>query len=89
MLCLVFNKYKKKPVVIEAIQWTGTNIKDISKFTDSSTDQPFKRLGNELFIITLEGEMRADINDYIIKGVKGEFYPCKPDVFKQTYVAID
>ncbi|WP_285844420.1 hypothetical protein [Oceanobacillus profundus] len=86
---MVFNKYKKKPVVIEAIQWTGTNIKDISKFTDSSTDQPFKRLGNELFIITLEGEMRADINDYIIKGVKGEFYPCKPDVFKQTYVAID
>ncbi|MCM3396441.1 hypothetical protein M3638_01145 [Oceanobacillus profundus] len=85
----MFNKYKKKPVVIEAIQWTGTNIKDISKFTDSSTDQPFKRLGNELFIITLEGEMRADINDYIIKGVKGEFYPCKPDVFKQTYVAID
>lgn len=74
------SKYIKKPVEIEAIQWTGDNIEDIKEFCNQCT------LSNdELIIFTLEGKMIASINDYIIKGVKGEFYPCKPDIFKTTY----
>lgn len=73
-------KYRKKPVEIDAIQWTGDNKLEIFDFCNMSyiTDQ-------ELRIQTLEGSMIADKGDYIIKGVKGEFYPCKPDIFELTY----
>jgi hypothetical protein len=74
-------EYRKKPVIIEAIEWTGENESEILTFTDGKA-----RLSiGELFIDTLEGTMKASIGDYIIKGVKGEFYPCKPDIFEQTY----
>lgn len=76
-------QYRKKPVVIEAIQWDGKNWADVLMFapiTDKKDD--------ELFIETLEGKMHITKNDYIIKGVQGEFYPCKPDIFKQTYEEI-
>lgn len=81
--------YRKKPVVIEAIQWNG-----------ESKDAVFKFIGNDpslalfydndgqygmLRMSTLEGIALASIGDYIIKGVKGEFYPCKPDIFEMTY----
>lgn len=76
-------KYRKKPVVIEAVQWTGNNDDDIMEFV------PTGRFGDDddggVYIMTLEGEMRASVGDYIIKGVQGEFYPCKPDIFEQTY----
>lgn len=77
-------RYRKKPVVIEAIQWTGNNHIEVAEFM----------LGANVYINipkgyveieTLEGKMFAGVNDYIIKGVKGEFYPCKPDIFEQTY----
>lgn len=78
--------YKKKPVLINAIQFTGTNIDEIKNFMGdalickiSSSTTPL------LFIKTLEGNMLVSINDYVIKGVNGEFYPCKPDIFKKTY----
>ena len=73
-------KYRKKPVEIDTIQWTGDNKLEIFDFCNMSyiTDQ-------ELRIQTLEGSMIADKGDYIIKGVKGEFYPCKPDIFELTY----
>lgn len=73
-------KYRKKPVIIEAIKWDGSNILEIREFA-----YPCVRYQKHLFIETLEGRMRADIGDYIIKGVNGEFYPCKPDVFEKTY----
>lgn len=76
-------KYRKKPVVIEAIQWTGLNTGDVNTFAgkDIETIRP-----NEPFIIqTLEGEHKASVGDFIIKGIKGEFYPCKPDIFEATY----
>ncbi len=76
-------KYRKKPVVIEAIQWTGFNIKEVSEFFGQDSD--FGRHGGTWSIITLEGTMDTSIDDWIIKGVKGEFYPCKPDIFEQTY----
>lgn len=84
-------KFKKKPVVIEAIQWSGENIKEIKDFTDGSseTNRTLEQLGDKLIISTLEGNVQADINDFIIKGIEGEFYPCKPDIFKKTYKPID
>lgn len=76
-------RYTKKPVTIEAVQWTGRNISDICKFTDRDIGHLLS--SGQLFIETLEGYHHAEVGDYIIKGVKGEFYPCKPDVFSLTY----
>ena len=73
-------KYRKKPVVIEAVQWLGDNVTEIAAFTKSA-----KFAQDAVYIETLEGTMQANVGDYIIKGVKGEFYPCKPDIFEQTY----
>lgn len=85
-------KYRKKPVEIEAVQYTGTNDIEIGKWSDvivysSPVLEPtnLNPTGNYLQINTLEGVMRAIVNGYIIKGVKGEYYPCKPDIFNLTY----
>ena len=83
-------KFRKKPVTIDAVQWTGENLSEILEFTNHYDI----RLQNidvdgvektELYINTLEGCMHASEGDWIIKGVQGEFYPCKPDVFEETY----
>lgn len=76
-------KFRKKPVVIDAIQWNGNNIEYIEKFYDKQ--EPLFVHADELKIQTLEGEMTASNGDWIIKGVNGEFYPCKPDIFEKTY----
>ncbi len=81
-------KFRKKPVIIEAVQWTGENFKEILDFMRPVV--PNHRgdaytLQHAIIIKTLEGEHIASLNDWIIKGVQGEFYPCKPDIFKQTY----
>jgi hypothetical protein len=96
------SKYRKKPVVIEAMQFTGHNYQEILDWLGSKW--PFDRdakagaYGNGagknfvsigLWIATLEGKMDAMPDDWIIKGVKGEFYPCKPDIFAATYEAAD
>lgn len=75
-------KFRKKPVVIEAIQFTGVNGLDVATFCKGA---PLKTFGDSLVIPTLEGDHRADVGDWIIKGVNGEFYPCKPDIFDKTY----
>ena len=73
-------KYRKKPVTIEAIQWTGENRKEIFDFCKDAY------MGDcTLYIRTLEGVHISRVGDYIIKGVHGEFYPCKPDIFEETY----
>lgn len=77
-------KFIKKPVIIEAIQWTGDNKLEISEFVQDS-ERKYDFQEDALFIHTLEGSMRASVNDYIIKGVSGEFYPCKPEIFEKTY----
>ena len=74
-------KYRKKPVTIEAIQWTGKNLSEIDNFMGGIVENK----GTTLVIHTLEGDMEAPIGDYIIKGVNGEFYPCKSDIFVKTY----
>lgn len=86
-------KYRKKPVIIEAIQWNGSNLREVIDFTGLhpsahkwSWDEYERIVKNDgLKIFTLEGKMNADINDFIIKGIHGEFYPCKPDIFELTY----
>lgn len=82
-------KYRKKPVVIEAVQYTGKNEDEIVKFLgkDITTAEYLKdgKWVKSFEIETLEGTHIATQGDFIIKGVAGEFYPCKPDIFEQTY----
>lgn len=87
------SKFRKKPVVIEAIQWKGNNhfearefmgfeeLKTILWSAENKTDA--------VLIDTLEGQMMVKPFDWIIKGVKGEFYPCKPDIFAETYEPVE
>ena len=75
------SKYRKKPVIVDAVQWTGDNDEKIEEFGASDTTV----FRGEVLIETLEGMMVAAKGDYIIRGVKGEFYPCKPDIFAATY----
>lgn len=95
-------KYRKKPVVIEAIRWTGClrSFEEIKQFCPEIIDggavwYPYapptepRTDSWPLFIQTLEGNMSATIGDYIIKGVNGEFYPCKPDIFEKTYEKVE
>ena len=82
----MIKRFRKKPVVIEAVQWTGENLSAIAEFTGQAvTGATQTPDGAAIGISTLEGEMQAKPGDYIIKGVKGEFYPCKPDIFEATY----
>jgi hypothetical protein len=90
-------KFRKKPVVIEAVQWTGKNLREITAFVEGvpaintvyacAKWQDYCDLvaSKGLMIKTLEGQHIATIGDWIIKGVKGECYPCKPDIFDMTY----
>ena len=79
--------YQKKPVRIEAIQWTGTNLEAVLTFLGEkmSREITYSLTEKTIYIATLEGYMRASMGDFIIRGVRGEFYPCKPDIFEQTY----
>ncbi len=75
-------KYRKKPVVVEAVRYEG-DVQEIVDFVgihETEMDEQIK-----LYIKTLEGDMLVSHGDYVIKGVQGEFYPCKPDIFQQTY----
>lgn len=82
-------KYRKRPVVVEAVQFTGNNFDEVCEFMKVPLLPPRSFGLDKLVIHTLEGRMEAQPNDYIIKGVKGEFYPCKPDIFEQTYERVD
>lgn len=85
-------KYRKKPVVIEAIQFKDDvdTIQRISEFLDSGICVDYSEPQKPVVkIATLEGVMAANVGDYIIKGVNGEFYPCKPDIFEKTYEKVE
>ena len=81
-------KYRKKPVEIEAVKWTGSNFAEIRRFMGDSTIA-FNEQTLQISIKTLEGVITASPHDYIIKGVHGEFYPCKPDIFEETYEEVE
>lgn len=82
-------KYRKKPVVIDAIQLHQVIehcVQDVFDFFDEQDKMPAFHIDREgVHIATLEGEMLARPGDWIIRGVKGEYYPCKPDIFAATY----
>ena len=90
-------KFKKKPVVIDAEKWSGHEAqfhwiagimllkKDATNAYKTDDDCMFYLDDGVLKIETLEGVMTADVGDFIIKGVQGELYPCKSDIFNQTY----
>jgi hypothetical protein len=100
-------RYRKKPVVVDAIQWTGSNVAELSTWAANVDHQGKKRRGErlsinvelpidvvslgdgrfDLEIRTLEGVIKATHGDWIICGVNGEFYPCKPDIFAKSYEA--
>lgn len=82
-------KARKKPVEVEFVQWTGENFREIIDFCGGELS--YVELGGHicLYINTLEGSHVVLPNDYIIKGIKSEFYPCKPDIFEATYERID
>ena len=78
----IIKKYRKKPVVIEALQYNGFNTGRLHDFCGECLKEP---IGGNPYIKTLEGNHEISPNDFVIKGVAGEFYPCKPDIFQQTY----
>lgn len=78
-------KYRKRPVIIEAFMYAGGMVEP--GWPDGWLSQPynFDSTGEAVYITTLEGVMKAEKGDFIIKGINGEFYPCKPDIFAKTY----
>jgi hypothetical protein len=86
-------KYIKKPVIVEAIQWCGGNHREMYDFLEGKPEKHMDSIGKNFYmnnqgvlvIKTLEGDHQAHVGDYIIKGIQGEFYPCKPDIFHATY----
>lgn len=86
--------FVKKPLKVQAVQWTGDNYNEISDFIDEKTadgvrKRRFDVYGSsddpDLVIYTLEGDHHVRVGDWIIRDVNGEFYPCKPDIFEKTY----
>lgn len=91
-------RVRKKPIEVEAMLWTGNNLGEIKRFVGDSLVVEYAEIAtltekrtviSGISIKTLEGELQASVGDYIIKGVQGEFYPCKPDIFKGTYDIVD
>lgn len=80
---MTIKRYTKKPVTIEAMKFDGTNVSDILQFVGGGAW--YSTIDKGIVIPTLEGNHLASSGDYIIKGIKGEFYPCKPDIFSMTY----
>jgi len=80
-------KYRKKPVVIDAIEWDGFDhtLRNIRRMAPAGKRAVKLAPGGGIAIVTLEGEMRANIGDFVIRGIRGELYPCKPDIFHATY----
>ncbi|HEY3281403.1 MAG TPA: hypothetical protein VGN26_03950 [Armatimonadota bacterium] len=85
-------RYRKKPVVVEAVQFTGKNQAEVLAFAYPGMSQmaleAAQVMGLPVVIETLEGDMSASPGDYVIRGIAGEVYPCKPDIFEATYEAV-
>lgn len=79
------NKWRKKPVTIDAVQWKGSNVNEMAIFAGRNV----RFFDDKLYIHTMEGVMKANIGDFIIKGVQGEFYPCNRDIFLETYDKVE
>lgn len=89
----MFVNYESRPKVIKAMLWDGSveSTKEIVRYSEGKVIHKAQRHldgHNNLYIATLEGEMEASIGDYIIQGLEGEFYPCKPDIFHKSYALV-
>lgn len=85
-------KFRKRPVVIEAMQLTAENLSEVCEWVGGEADvmTPYTEPAPQwLLIPTLEGNMKGSIGDWIIQGVHGEFYPCKPEIFEATYEPVE
>lgn len=82
-------KYRKKPIEIDAMQWIKGKTDPFLIFMMSDDIDDMCMIDGELMIHTLEGLMKVSDGDYVIKGIKGEIYPCKPDIFEQTYEKVE
>jgi len=83
-------KYRKKPVVIEAMEFTDETKDQVRAWLTCTCYAEWNEDGKPILKIqTLEGDMTAQFGDFVIKGIKGEFYPCKPDIFKETYEKVE
>lgn len=93
--------YRKKPVEIKAMRYAGSNAETHAVYlwvernlgsVDPDGSNPGVTIDpadGKMVIRTLEGDMKADLGDYIIRGIRGEFYPCKPDIFERTYEVVE
>ena len=88
--------YRKKPVVIEAFQYDGDMMYQAGEYYVPNwavkalqSGTLFYKNAGELYVKTLEGDMHVSVGDYVIQGVQGELYPCKPDIFEQTYELVE
>lgn len=83
--------YSTKPCEIKAVLWDGSNLEEVLDFCHGKAKWVDKTEHNPegcVVIFTLEGNMEASVGDYIIQGLAGEFYPCKPEMFKQKYYLV-
>lgn len=80
-------KFRTKPVVKEAVQWTGNNLDELCKFVPEEFRH--NKIHQPMGIVTLEGVMTISEGDWIVKGLRGEFYPVKPDIFELTYERVE
>ena len=82
----MIKKYRKKPIVVEAMQWLNdvASMGALLEWCDK-----FEIIKDSVVIKTLEGDMKVSLRDYIIKGVQGEFYPCRCDIFEETYEKVE
>ena len=96
----MWKNYRKKPIVIRAIRYDGVNVGEIRTFTrgkakienkvgSSQDGEGYPQRYIKIIIPTLEGDHLVSEGDWVIEGVKGEFYPCKPDIFEQSYEEVD
>ena len=88
---MTVNQYRKKPVVIEAMLFISNIdvVYELQEWISTGCKARWDGIRDKLYLETLEGEMCANEGDWIIKGVAGEFYPCKPDIFEATYESVD
>lgn len=88
----MIKKYRKEPIIIEAVQWDGSNLKEVIDFIGlEKTWDAYEDIviTNGLKVFTLDGLVTTSIGDYIIKGIRGEIYSCRSDIFEKTYEPVD
>lgn len=86
----MIKRYVKRPTVISAVKWTGHNVNEIAEFVKGTSFTLYNNFDiTKLFIETPKGGIYVEVGDYIIQGVRGEYYSCKPNIFTETYEEIE